>query len=44
MPPGGLKAHKVVNKPDADYHRLRAEAWEEFLREMNREEADDEGN
>ena len=35
MPPGGLKAHKVVNKPDADYHRLRAEAWEEFLRGMD---------
>ena len=41
-PPGGLKvkAHKVVNKPDADYHRLRAEAWEEFLRGMNWRAAD----
>lgn len=35
MPPGGLKAHRVVLKPDSDYYHLRVEAWEDFLRGMD---------
>lgn len=38
MPPGGLKAHKAIGKPEANYFKLRAEAWADFLRDMDWEE------
>lgn len=39
--PGGIKAHKVIGASDEDYARLRAEAWEDFLREMDWGEGDE---